>query len=216
VPDALLATDARSVIAEEQWDRLLVSGTFAGEALATLDVSESRLVGVDGLGAEVRQLTLTDVVLESCNLSGALLRNARMRRVEFRDCRLSGVVLDGSSLHDVSFRACKLDTASLRSLATERVEFDESVLREADLAGSKLGAARFTSCDLTGARFTQVSAREMRLHGSDVHGIRGADSLRGAVIDEDQVVPFAMALFVDLGVRIDGATRGPDDDTRSS
>jgi hypothetical protein len=36
-----------------------------------------------------------------------------------------------------------------------------------------------------------------------VEGIRGASSLRGAHISPEQVLPFALGLFAELGVTID-------------
>jgi hypothetical protein len=41
------------------------------------------------------------------------------------------------------------------------------------------------------------------LAGSTLADIRGGDAFRCVVVTSDQVVPFAMAIFSSLGIRID-------------
>jgi uncharacterized protein YjbI with pentapeptide repeats len=202
VPDELADVDALELLSRDEWDRVRIFGSMTSDVLPVLDLSESTLSGVVAHGLEVRQLTLTDVVVDGCDFSGGLLRGALLRRVELRDCRLSGLVLDAAALHDVTFRSCKLDTASLRSLDAQRVVFDGSVLRDADLSGARLKDSCITNSDLRGARCTKVTGRGLRLHGSDLAGLRDADALRGVVIDDAQVGVFAAALLDALGVTV--------------
>jgi hypothetical protein len=202
VPDALTDVSIGDVVHEPHWDRLRVTGAVDAGVIDELDASECRLVAVVAHGLEIRDLRFADVVIDGCDLSGSLVRGAALRRVLFRDCRLSGIVFDGSTLHDVTFEACKLDTANLRSIDAERLVVTRSMLREADFTSARLRDSRLEDDDLMGARFTKVSARGLRLCGSDVTGILGADALRGSVIDDAQVGPFALALFDALGVRV--------------
>jgi uncharacterized protein YjbI with pentapeptide repeats len=203
LPEARNEVDVAFLQDDEVLDGVDLTGTVGTDLINGLEVGESRLRGVHGHGIEIRQLNLTDVVLDGCDLSGALVRGADLRRVEWRDCRISGLVLDASTLHDVVFRACKLDTASLRSIDTQRVVFEDCVLSDADLSGARLPHARFTRCDLRGARFAKADARGARLHGSLLDGLRDADALRGVRVGEEQIASLGLALFEALGIVVD-------------
>jgi hypothetical protein len=50
-----------------------------------------------------------------------------------------------------------------------------------------------SKADLTGSR----------LHGARLDGIKGGAALRGVVLAGDQLVPAALALFVELGITVD-------------
>jgi uncharacterized protein YjbI with pentapeptide repeats len=135
-------------------------------------------------------------------IDAAVIPTLDMSESRWRGVVAHGLVLDASTLHDVVFRSCKLDTASLRSLDAQRVVFDGSVLRDADLSAARFKDSSITASDLRGARCTKVAGRGLRLHGSDLAGLRDADALRGAVIDETQVAALAQALFDALGVTV--------------
>ena len=84
---------------------------------------------------------------------------------------------------------------------------------DVDFTGAKLPMVRFTGSDLRGARFTKVDARRARLHGCNIAGLRGADSLRGVIIGDDEVPDLAAALLDALGIAVEPA---PGTDLRSS
>jgi uncharacterized protein YjbI with pentapeptide repeats len=212
VPESRTELDAASLRGDELVEHAEVTGAVDTSLVDGLEVSESRLLAVVSHGIELRRLTLTDVVLERCDLSGALVRGAELRRVVWRDCRISGLVLDGSALHDVVFQACKLDTASLRTIDTQRVVFEDCVLSEADFSGARLPYARFLRCDLRQARFAKADARGTHLHGSQLDGLRDADALRGVHLGEEQIASLGLALFEALGIVVD---QDPDDAHRA-
>ena len=43
----------------------------------------------------------------------------------------------------------------------------------------------------------------LRLRESDIEGLRGATSLRGAVVSPEQVLPLALSIFAELGITIE-------------
>ena len=76
----------------------------------------------------------------------------------------------------------------------DRVEFIPITDSTARLASLRSG-------DLT--MIERVSPTDLQLDGSDLEGVRGATSLRGAVVSPEQVMPLALGLFAELGIRVD-------------
>ena len=80
---------------------------------------ELRSVRTDG--GDAAAITLVDVLVEDCELSGADLHEATLLRVACRNCRMIGVDLSEAALGHVRFVDCKLDDANLRLARLEHV-----------------------------------------------------------------------------------------------
>jgi uncharacterized protein YjbI with pentapeptide repeats len=180
-----------------------IQGSFVDESAASVELQRCHVVDSLFTSCRLPDLRLVDVLIENCDLSGAVLDAAILTRVQFSDCRLSAVDLSRGSLRDVHFIRCRLDTANLRMSDLERVSFDDVDLRGADFVGSKLPGARVFDCNLEGADFSKVSAGEARIHGSIVTDIRGANYLTGVIIDSNQVVPLAVQLLSTMAIVVD-------------
>ena len=85
----------------------------------------------------------------------------------------------------------------------ERVRFEGTILRAADLYESRLTSARFFDCDLADTQFTKADLGAARFHGSTIDTVKGAEYLRGVVIDSAQVLPLALRLFATFGIAVD-------------
>jgi uncharacterized protein YjbI with pentapeptide repeats len=116
---------------------------------------------------------------------------------------MSGLVVSQSRLRDVRFTEAKLDGGDFRMSHFERVVFDACAMPDADLYEAQLTAVAFDHCDLRRAHFSAVKTDGLRLHGSDLEGVRGATSLRGAVLSPEQVLPLALSVFAELGITIE-------------
>jgi uncharacterized protein YjbI with pentapeptide repeats len=116
---------------------------------------------------------------------------------------MSGIVVSQSKLRHTRIVDGKLDGANFRLSHAERLSLERCSLRDADFYEATLAQVTFDHCDLRGANVTKVSPSELRLDGSDLEGVQGATALRGATVSTEQVMPLALALFADLGIRID-------------
>ncbi len=200
--DVLDPVEARAVIDDDEWVGLEIRGAAHRDG-GTLELDECRLVGVSLVGSVLERLRATDVLFEDCDLSGVAVDAADLLRVELRGCRLRGVVLPQARLHDVRIVGGTLDEASLRLASGSRVEITGSSLREADLYGIELTESSLTGCDLTGAELSAARLPGARLHGSVLDGVRGAEGLRGVVIDSGQLHALALRVFAALDIEVD-------------
>jgi uncharacterized protein YjbI with pentapeptide repeats len=199
----LTLTDLADVEDDAEWQQVLVEGDATGAVARRLRIDHSHLLRLSLTGVELTAPRLTDVLVEDGEWSGAVLHDATLTRVEFRRCRMAGVQLAEARLRDVRFVDCKLDDANLRMATGERVELRSCGLAGADLGHARLDAVWAFDCDLRRVDCSNAELTGARLHGSTFEGLRAADRLLRATIDPAQVMPFAMALFGALGIRID-------------
>ena len=198
-------TDARHETLDPrvEWDNERIEGDLTGHIADHVEITASALHGVRLTGARLENLRLVDVLTVDCELSGAIITEASLQRVEFVNCRMSGLVISDTKLRHVRFRDCKLDDANFRFVKAERAAFDGCSLVDADFSNTAFTSSAFAGCDLRTAEFSKASMKGTRLAGSNLEGLRGASSFRGAVVGTDQVLPLALGVFADLGIVID-------------
>ncbi|WP_243742459.1 pentapeptide repeat-containing protein [Actinorugispora endophytica] len=123
-----------------------------------------------------------DVDLSSHRWTGVTLNRCR-----FVGARLTGLAVSGASLSDVLFEDCTFDYAVLDGVrVTGDVAFVNCSFRESVFSGSDLGGAVFDGCAL-GAEFDTSRMRDADLRGSDLSGLSGLASLKGATVAEAQL-----------------------------
>jgi len=203
VASELLPADVTSVMGDLVWSQLLLTGDGAGRTLEDLAILESHCQEVSFTGMRLERARVRDVVFDHCDLSAVRFNDAGLTRVAFRNCRLSGAQFPDAQLRDVQFIGCKLDDANFRMVDAERLRITDCLLRDADFHGSRLTGLRCYDSELTGVEFGQSSVRDVRLNGSVVDGIKGADALKGVVIDSAQVIPFALSIMATMKVDVD-------------
>ncbi len=184
------------------------SWSAPGLTVADVQMFGCHLSGADLTSCQFDQLSLTDCRLEACDLSGAAFESLTMLRVELVDCRLSGAVLAGAALTDVRVHECKFDGANLRFVRCARTVFEGCAMATVDFQGAGLSACDLLDCDLRGSDLSKAVMDGARLSGSRLDGVTGASALRGAWFTADQIVIEARTLAAAAGVRLE---RGDDD-----
>ncbi len=188
---------------DAEWHEVLVEGDATGASARRLRIDRSHLRRLALTGAELTAPRWTDVLVEDAELSGCVLHDATLTRVELRRCRLAGVQLAEARLRDVTFVDCKLDEANFRLSVGERVTFRSCGLGGADLGGARIEDVWWFDSDLRGVDLSNAELPGARLHGSTFEGLRAADRLRRVTLDPAQAMPFALALYGALGIRLD-------------
>ena len=90
-------------------------------------------------------------------------------------------------------------------MTSTECDWSYASLRGADLYAFEGADCAFLGCDLTDAALGDARVPGVLLHGSTVDAVRGAESLRGARIGADQVVPLGAALQAALDITVSPA-----------
>lgn len=183
----------------------LVTGDYAEARAAGGRFSHSKLDRVSLMSARLRSLTLTDVVAEAIEASGADWTGARLRRVHVSGSRLSGLQLLDAELDDVVFQGCQMRLATFHSSALRNVRFEGCVLDEAFFGHGRMQAVRFDDCSLVRADFTGARLARVDLRASVLDPAGEVGGLRGATIDSVQLMDLAPLLARAAGLKVDDA-----------
>ncbi len=141
----------------------------------------------------------SEVVLEDCDLSGAVLRDGSLYRVTLRRCKLVGTDLSGTFLREVTFEDCVCRYANLSFGQWWNVVMQGCDFSQASLDQVKHKHWKMTDCNLRQANLLQTALEKIDLSTSEINGIiLQGEELRGAVVSEWQ----ASELLRFLGVSI--------------
>lgn len=180
---------------------LLADRSLGG--LRYLRLRECLLRNVDLQDLRCGRFLLSDVRLEGCNLSLAMLEHAGLENVEFVNCRLTGARFPQALLEDVLFVDCTARFANFRFARLKRVEFQDCLLREADFGEGAMEHVRFLRCDLRESHMEGSRLAGADLRSSDLAGVHvRPEDLKGATVDRLQVVTLAPDLARVLEMRV--------------
>ncbi|MGI8626465.1 MAG: pentapeptide repeat-containing protein [Geodermatophilaceae bacterium] len=132
---------------------------------------------------------------------------AGLKRVRFVGCRLTGAMLSGTNLSDLTIEDSVADLVNFRAAHATYLSIEATSLREADFYTAALSNPALLDCDLSAANFTEARAPGLELHGSTLDALRGAQSLTGARIDAEQLIPLGLALVAALQVEVSDRSR---------
>lgn len=152
---------------------------------------------------QLAKLQLSDSVFKHCTVISANWSDSGIVRTRFEQSRLSGFDLNGAAIQDVSFIGCKLDLANFRLSKLTRCEFVDCDLSEIDFYAAELKQVSMTNCNLTKAQFSCCKAAAVDLRGSDISGLNGLLSLKGATISSTQAMLLGPKALRELGIMIE-------------
>ncbi|HSX33991.1 MAG TPA: pentapeptide repeat-containing protein [Candidatus Saccharimonadales bacterium] len=156
----------------------------------------------DFTGSKLPKASWIDCCLLDCQLAGAAIDDAGLHRIEFIQSRASGLTSTNSHLQDVHFRGCRLNLANFRFSHFKNVVFEDCDLAEADFAYAQLEHVQFRACTLTGSEFSGARLQQVDLRSSTVDGLKGVSSLKGATVDDTQLLTLSYPLAAEIGIRV--------------
>jgi uncharacterized protein YjbI with pentapeptide repeats len=173
-----------------------------GEATSAKFI-ESAFTGVTLAEVGLERARFSDVWLSRNRWVGVRLIEAELLDVSMLDSSLAGVQAYGSRLRRVTFQRCKIDTLNLRGATLIDVCFEDCELNELDCAGAQLTNLTFPGTAIRNARMSQVKCKKVDFRGArELDVADGADSLRGAIVDERQLMELGPALASALGIQV--------------
>jgi uncharacterized protein YjbI with pentapeptide repeats len=121
--------------------------------------------------------------ISGTRIGAGVFHDSVWEKTTFNNCRISYLNLRGAKLTDVEFRDCVIDEIDLDRAKVNRVSFPGSTVGVLQCEGSTLG--------------------NVDLRGLQPHKISGVHSLRGATIDEAQLMMFADLFAHELGISVE-------------
>ena len=181
-------------------DASIADVDLTSQVISALDISGGLFQNVILTGAQFERLNARDFVAKQSDFSAGSLTNSSLNRAEFKNCRMTGVDFSRTTLHDVSFHGCKLDMANFRFADLARVQFVDCTLSETDFLGAGLRDVSMQACTLQKTVFEQAKCKQLDLRTSHLEEIIGWKSLKGAIIDDLQLVSAGPYLAHELGI----------------
>ncbi|SMY02095.1 pentapeptide repeat-containing protein [Brevibacterium antiquum] len=127
--------------------------------------------------------SLIHTEISGTRIGAGVAHDSVWEKVVVNNCRISYLNLRAAKLSDVEFRDCVIDEIDLDRAQVSRVAFPGSTIGVLQCEGSRLG--------------------NVDLRGLQLHKISGVQSLRGATIDEAQMMIFAELFANELGIRVE-------------
>ncbi|MGW3497387.1 pentapeptide repeat-containing protein [Streptomyces sp. NPDC001020] len=173
--------------------------------------------------ADAGSARFTESAFSSVTFDGGRMRRARFNEVWFHNVRwvatdlaetdwldsevvssaLAGVEAFRAKLCRVNFFNCKFDSVNWRTADMRQVRFVDCLLRDVDFGGATLTNVTFPGSSLSGVRLGKARLTNVDLRGAAALEIcEGIESLRGATIDNSQLMYLAPAFAQALGVTV--------------
>ena len=169
-----------------------------------VEIHDVRIAGASALDAVVLERPeLVDVVLDGCDVAGALGRSGRASRLVVRNSRLRAVTWVNGIVQDALFDNVAGTDLSFRFSTLRRVLFRDCVLPGLDLTDAAIETARFERCDLRRAVFDGAKVKKLRFEGCDLAGCTGAAALSGASVHPDDLLSLGPSRATALGLTVE-------------
>ena len=191
-------------IAELDLDGVLIEHPGIGPlAVDRVRIRESEVHGVALEARTPVRLTLTDAVLEDCDLSNLDGRGASIRRSEIRQSRLVGFDVREGTIEDLRVLDSSLVLASFAFADLRNVVFERVNLNEASFMQARLEGVEFIDCQLAGADLRGARLKGATIRGASLDGVVGVESLAGLTMPWADVVASTAALAAALGITVE-------------
>lgn len=145
-------------------------------------IVESLLTEVHGASVDLADSTWRDSRVSGGRLGAVTLTGASWTGIRVRGSHLGYVNVAGAELQDVRFEGCEIGSLDARTAELRSIAFVDCTVDELNVSGAKL-----FDVDLSGAR---------------LRSLIGVESLRGAIVSDEQLVDLAPLLAAQLGLEI--------------
>ena len=203
LPAHLETADSRVIVPEATVERVRIEGgELAGRQLPAVSLDEIKISRLTLAQSKLEKLVVRDSIISGCDFAAVSSTEISLQRTKLSDIRATGWDVSRGIIRDVTFLDCKLDLANFRFARLTSVHFKGCVLVGADFLQAHLNKVRFEDCELDQADFNHATLKDTDLRGSRIAGLRGWQYLRGASIDQTQLITAASYLAAELGLTV--------------
>jgi uncharacterized protein YjbI with pentapeptide repeats len=204
---SIASEDGARTGADQPADR---SARLDGERFEHARLGDLRGLVLDGC-------ELTDATGDEARLDGGRLLESVVDRLNvttltakgsvWRDVRVTGSRVGAAEWFDVEWRSveligCRIGYLNLAGARLQDVRFTDCVLDELDLRAAEVRRVALEGCRVGALSVAEARLEHVDLTGAELGSVDRVDGLRGAVLDEGQLVPLAPLLADALGIRI--------------
>jgi uncharacterized protein YjbI with pentapeptide repeats len=176
---------------------------LSSEDLSSVSLKHGLICRVNLSLADFKKSYFKQIVFEADDFSSAKLNDLGAEEAQFLDCRMTGLISSDTNFKQVIFKNCKLDFANFRMSNLQKVIFEDCDLSEADFYNAKLKSVNFLNCQLENTDFSQAELDDVDLSESgSLIKLKGLDYLKGAIINDNQLIEIAPALARQIGIEI--------------
>ncbi len=183
-----------------------------GERLADLDLTGVKAGDVRMLECEVADCRMDETRLTGIRVvdsswvrvaaSGLAMSHANWRDAAIKDSRFGLLDLSASSLLRMSITDTKIDYLNLRGTTINEVVLTRVRIGEVSLSDALGTSLTFVDCTVGTVELHNSRVTIVDLSTSALEKIDGLDSLRGVVLNLEQVLDLAPAVVTHLGATI--------------
>lgn len=203
LPAALEPAEPDEFISESSLEGcIFVDADWSGTIAYSVSLDEVTIEKSILAEARLDKFAARDVIFRNCDFSASSCPEISLQRVSVNGSRMTGWDCSKGLFKDVMLENCKLDMANLRFAKFVRVRFVGCMMTEADFLNAELQDVKFEDCRLERADFSQCKMKNVDLRTSQLIGIKGWQHLRGAVIDNAQLMAAAPYLANEFGIRV--------------
>ncbi|RTE08902.1 pentapeptide repeat-containing protein [Paenibacillus whitsoniae] len=147
----------------------------------------------------MKEIELTDVIFEKCDLSNVDFGTATIHRTEFRDCKIMGMNLSDATIRNTGFYNCLGDYLTLRMANLKQVLFHQCSLIGADFYEATVQKIALEDCKLDQAQLSGVKLEGIDLSTNSFARLGvNVENLRGCIISREQAAVFANLIGLQL------------------
>lgn len=189
--------------AEDDISEALIDTQFGTGAEARgISITESSIVKSDISAMTMENFDIANVTIKNSNLSGSKFPESNWRAVEIKGSRCSGLDVQNSMLKNVQFSNSKLDIVNFRFSKIEGMIFKDCVLDDVDFYGATLKNVEFIDCTISKITFAAAKMHNVDLSKSTIEAVQGIASLKGAIINYDQLTQLAPYFAAEAGIKV--------------
>ena len=145
----------------------------------------------------------TETRVEDCRADTWTMQRGNLSHTEIVGTRIGAGVVYDSVWERVLFENCRITYLNLRGAKLADVEFRDCVIDELDLDRAKASRVSFPDSTVGVLQCEEATLGNVDLRGLQPHKISGVHSLRGATIDEMQLMLFAELFARELGITVE-------------
>lgn len=171
------------------------------EDLSRLIASGTKFLNCRFWNCSFERAEFTDIVFQSCDLSGSNFQSGYFSRVIFDSCKAVGTKFTETRMQQITIDNCSMNYANFDNSVLKGLAFENTELNSSNISQCHCKDIVWKNTGLINASFFKTSLYGMDLTDCTINGLVLSDDsseLRGAVVDIYQAAELAKRLGITI------------------